>query len=540
MKYFKVFNHSSSYTEYIMSEEAVIPSVSYCTGDNRTYITTERPTTQYRWVNLDPTTDYICDSDTHTKYYKQKKQVSENGGYTWEDVIPYEYRQGSVAEEHSADCGYVPPVYRWTNLDPSVDYYCNSQTYTKYYKQQKEVSYDNGETWEYVTPAEYQQGDVAEVRSTDCGYVPTTLKVEGSSSVSAETCQYRAIGNNVSDVTTAATWSIVNGSEYATINSTNGEVTILTGANESSVTIQAVYDNLTATTNVSLTFVSGATSETTTDIVIDESGNTTTVTTTVTENGDGSSIEASETIMTDENGDVIGSSESNKFINQDNSYTENTVNYDANGDATDGTNVTGETNGNISTQDVEFDETGGTVVTGYDIDTSGNPDGVKEINGEEVNTEFYAFDTTHAFELMLHFYYDPSKQKVQQATILNAKRTAGSSPWPGFDLRRNGSTNDIQYGVHFATGSQTRNNITMNANHIFKIKVTYNPLAANGTTFIMYDMINNKNIYTGNGIFKDDESLKYIKITLGCSLDGSGNPERQAVMDVYDFYVKRI
>ena len=541
MKYFIVFNHTSAYTEYMASEDAVIPNVSYCYEDNKTYITTEPPEEQYRWVDMDPVTDYFCDGETYTKYYKQKKQESDDAGQTWTDVDPPEYRRGGVAEELSTDCGYVPPQYRWVNLDPSIDWYCDIETYTKYYKQQKEVSYDGGETWEYVVPAEYQQGGVAEVHSTDCGYVPATLAIEGALSVSAETCQYRAIGSNVSDVTTAATWSIVSGSEYATINSNNGEVTILTGASESQVTIQAVYETLTATTTVTLTYLSGSTSETTTEIITDESGNTTTVTTIVTENEDGSSSETVQTVITDESGNTVGSSESNTNTNADGSYTGNTVNYDANGDPVDGVNVSGDTDSNVSTQTVEFDETGGTVVTGYDIDTSENPEGVKEINGEEVNTEFYAFDTTHAFELMLHFYYDPAKQNVKQATVLNAKKTAGASgPWPGFDLRRNGETVNLQYGVQFSSGNQTRNNITMNADHIFKIKVNYDPTVTNGNTFVMYDMINNRNIFTGTGKFKDDESLKYIKITIGCSLDENEQPERRAVMDVYDFYVKRV
>ena len=366
-----------------------------------------------------------------------------------------------------------------------------------------------------------------------------TLVIEGVSSISAETCGYNALFNNT-DVTTSSTWSIVSGSQYATINSSNGTITVLNAASDSTVVIQATYNGISETKEISLTYVSGAESETTTEVTTDESGNTTTVVTVITTNEDGSSTEESNTVVVDGDGNVIGTSESNKETNSDGSYVGTTTNYDADGNAVDGSNVTGDTAGNVDTQTVEYDETGGTVVTGYDIDTSGNPEGIKEINGEEVNTEFYAFDTTHAFELMIHFYYDPAKQTVQQATILNAKKTEGSAPWYGFDLRRNASTVNIQYGVQFATGNQTRNNITMNANHIFKVKVNYDPTAANGNTFVMYDMINNKNISTSaTGIFADTDALKYIKITIGCSLDGNGQPERRAIMDVYDFYVKR-
>lgn len=67
--------------------------------------------------------------------------------------------------------GYVPGLeYRWVDLDPSTDYYCSGTT--KYYKQQKQVSYDYGSTWENVNPAEYQWGSSAQTYSTDCGYIP--------------------------------------------------------------------------------------------------------------------------------------------------------------------------------------------------------------------------------------------------------------------------------------------------------------------------------------------------------------------------------
>ena len=63
-------------------------------------------------------------------------------------------------------------MYRWANMDASVDYYCEGTT--KCYKQKKQVSFDNGVTWQDVTPIEYKEGGVAESKSIDCGYVPPT------------------------------------------------------------------------------------------------------------------------------------------------------------------------------------------------------------------------------------------------------------------------------------------------------------------------------------------------------------------------------
>ena len=545
MKYFIVFNHTSAYTEYMASEDAVIPNVSYCYEDNKTYITTEPPEEQYRWVDMDPVTDYFCDGETYTKYYKQKKQVSEDAGQTWTDVDPPEYRRGGVAQELSEDCGYVPPQYRWVNLDPSIDWYCDIETYTKYYKQQKEVSYDGGETWEYVVPAEYQQGGMAEVHSTDCGYVPATLAIEGALSVSAETCQYRAIGSNVSDVTTAATWSIVSGSEYATINSNNGEVTILTGASESQVTIQAVYDTLTAITTVTLTYVSGSTSETTTEIVTDDSGNTTTVTTIVTENEDGSSSETVQTVITDESGNTVGSSESNTNTNADGSYTGNTVNYDANGDPVDGVNVSGDTDSNVSTQTVEFDESGNSMVVGYEIDTSENPDGTKTFNEDGVNTEYYAFDVTRGFiidiNFTINFNNQPAGQDENHHNILTAKR-ATPSPWYGFQLRHSQTNKYIQLGTQFATGSNTNTTISGQSlgNNVYEYDLTirYNPTASTNN-FVCYNNITQTTVRSNNSKFPDIPELRYLKVVIGYAMDENGNPYRYSNINVKNFNLRR-
>ena len=62
------------------------------------------------------------------------------------------------------------PIYRWTNMDILTDWVCDGTT--KYYKQKKEVSFDEGQTWQDVIPYEYQRGDVYETESFDCGFIP--------------------------------------------------------------------------------------------------------------------------------------------------------------------------------------------------------------------------------------------------------------------------------------------------------------------------------------------------------------------------------
>lgn len=95
------------------------------------------------------------------KYYKQQKYVSYDNGNTWSPLN--EYRRGDLYEEDSADCGYVV-VYKWENV--IGEYTCSGCT--KYQKTQKYVSYDGGTTWSAVTPAEYGIGNVIEYGSEDC------------------------------------------------------------------------------------------------------------------------------------------------------------------------------------------------------------------------------------------------------------------------------------------------------------------------------------------------------------------------------------
>ena len=546
MKYFRVFNHTSAYTEYMSSEDAIVPNIAYCSGDNRTYITSEQSSDMYQWVQIPLSEDYDCDMVEHVKYYVEKQQVSHDGGTTWEDTGSE--RRGASAETQSTDCGYVEPQYQWVNLDPSIEgnYYCEGTV--KYYKQQRQVSYDGGTTWQNVVPAEYQQGGIAQQHSVDCGYVPpvaSDLMIEGAPSVSAETCQYVAIADNSEDVTELATWSITAGSQYATINPSNGHVTILNGANESSVTIQAIYGVLTATTNVALTYLSGASAETETESTTDIGGNTTTVTTTVTTKQDGSTVEVTETVMTDAEGNLIGTSETNISASTDGSYSGNTVNYDENGDPTDGTNVTGDTDGNVSTQTVEYDDSGNTVVTGYDIDTSESTG--KTFNHDGVNTDYYAFDVTHGFVLDFDFTIDLSNQPAAQDgnhhNVLNAKRAA-PEPWYGFQIRHSSATgNTVFLGAQFATGGN--NNValvetsTTGSVKTYNLRIVYNPTST-GDTFTCINTATQYTIFTSNLLFPDIEELKNLKVTIGYAVTSGGTPYRYSNITVHKFELKKL
>ena len=108
-----------------------------------------------------------------------------------------------------------------------------------------------------------------------------SLAIIGISAVTGETYSLSALYDGRVIPSSSCTWTIVSGGFYATID-TGGTITILSSANGSNVTVRAVYSGLTATKTFSLTYRSGTSAQTETEIVIDESGNTTTTTTTTT------------------------------------------------------------------------------------------------------------------------------------------------------------------------------------------------------------------------------------------------------------------
>jgi len=121
----------------------------------------------YRWINLNPLTDYYCSGST--KYYKQQRQVSYNSGNTWSNVEPPEYRMGEIAESASTDCETVI-AYKWVNTSGTT---CSGTTL--YRQTQKYQSTDGGQTWAEVIPREYGIGEVIQYDSSECGGSGTTL-----------------------------------------------------------------------------------------------------------------------------------------------------------------------------------------------------------------------------------------------------------------------------------------------------------------------------------------------------------------------------
>lgn len=110
---------------------------------------------------------------TYSSYYLYQK-FERRGNQDWIPCYPNTFSMSGDSQnpmpfvmrvEDDPACGYVDVMYRWVNLDPTVVWICEGTT--KYYKQQKEISYDNGTTW--IPVEEYQRGEQIETSSTDCG-----------------------------------------------------------------------------------------------------------------------------------------------------------------------------------------------------------------------------------------------------------------------------------------------------------------------------------------------------------------------------------
>ena len=407
--------------------------------------------------------------------------------------------------------------------------------------------------------------------------VTHVLSISGPASMSGVSCPYVAIYDRNREVTSAATWSIVSGSQYAEISEVAGEINILPGADNSTVILRAEYNNVSVEKPIVLTYRSGISAETHTETVEDESGNTTTTTTTTitdesgnttttetvievvtnedgtsqtTEqetvtNPDGSSESNSTTVMYDESGNTTGSQTTQETTNADGSFNGNTTNYDSAGTPTDATNTTGDTQGNVNTQEIEYDENGDSAVTGYVIDTSENSEGTKTYNGDGVNTEYYAFDVTRGFIVDIHFTIDcsnkPSGQNENHHNVLTAKR-ATPEPWYGFQIRQSNTNKYVQLGTQFATGGNTNTRInpssTTGNTAEYNLRIIYNPTASTNS-FVCIDMNSGDRVYTSNLKFPDIEELKYLKVTVGYAMDANGDPFRYSSIDVKNFVIRR-
>ena len=404
------------------------------------------------------------------------------------------------------------------------------------------------------------------------GYIDDSnymLSIMGPSTVTGESCQYRLTKNGVIVPPIMLSWSVLSGSSYATIDS-NGELTILPGASNSDVVISATYMTKTKTKALKLTYQENVIVETTTETeTIEISGETIEITTTTTEITDESGNTTVTTNIiearTNESGETT-CIETKEIVNPDGSSNSEQINYNSSGDPTNKISTSGDTEGNVNTQSVEFNEQGDEIVVGYEIDTTGSGGEGKEIMGDGVNTEFVPFaDNDCGFICHMKFRTVMSEQPrpplVEDTedkgsnwlyNIMSAKSPfKGDSSWPGFDIRwaidkKTGTNGNIQFRYSSSGSTSTtarsmygKNEAGTTSGNIFDLIITYDPqliLPTSRTTFSVTSPNGCISSIGANVLFDSNN----IDFTIGYATSMAGTPYRYSDVTIYEFTITKV
>lgn len=108
------------------------------------------------------------------------------------------------------------PVYAWNTSTDETDYACDTTTYTKYYKDYYQVSYQNGCNYQNVTPVQWRQSSsVIEYNSKDCGFVAGYFTIRSRENNNTITLKNNTTGTSVGATTfyystnSGSTWTSV-------------------------------------------------------------------------------------------------------------------------------------------------------------------------------------------------------------------------------------------------------------------------------------------------------------------------------------------
>ena len=306
----------------------------------------------------------------------------------------------------------------------------------------------------------------------------------------------------------------------------------------------------TTTTTTEVDPETGATTVTSNSHTTQEDGYVSTTNSETTTNTDGSYTSNSSTTNQDGSSSTV-----NSVGNADGSSETHGMNYDSNGDPTDGYNNEIDTSGNSSTQDVEYIN-GDPVVTGYNIDTSSNPDGEKEITGTGVDTEFLPFNGSGGAGFTLHIAFHTVKTEQPNPPLVVDTEDTGANylfnimtakspfqPWRGFHIRwalkkTDYTSGNIEFGYTAAgASSTTRSNITQQSNGNYDITVIYDP---NKTTINKkLRVIDNRRSVTmvDKDITFETNDLDFL---LGYALSQAGTGYRYSNVQILDFSITKL
>lgn len=100
-------------------------------------------------------------TSTNSYTVSQKYKTIGNGA-----PIPMNEYQITLKTEDDENCGYIRPIYK---MEKVAGYLCDYETYTKYERYARMVSYDSGVTWSVAQPLYTERGEVIAEESYDCG-----------------------------------------------------------------------------------------------------------------------------------------------------------------------------------------------------------------------------------------------------------------------------------------------------------------------------------------------------------------------------------
>jgi hypothetical protein len=175
--------YTKSETDDLLDDKLDI--TAYTPFDESNYYTKIEVDNKIASANTFDPDQYYNKSESDTRFALKNEIPSLDGYATEEWVLNKNYVTNSTLQQHinnlqqqinsivasiSGCCSEPITLYRWITLTGENDFICSGST--KYEKQQKQQSIDNGMTWTNVVPAEYQRGAVLEYNSDDCGYAP--------------------------------------------------------------------------------------------------------------------------------------------------------------------------------------------------------------------------------------------------------------------------------------------------------------------------------------------------------------------------------
>lgn len=103
----------------------------------------------------------VQQASTNSYLVSQRYKIIGSGTPT-----PMDEYQVVLYAEDDENCGYIKPMYK---MEKVGGYLCDYETYTKYERYARMVSYDSGVTWSVAQPLYTERGEVIAEESYDCG-----------------------------------------------------------------------------------------------------------------------------------------------------------------------------------------------------------------------------------------------------------------------------------------------------------------------------------------------------------------------------------